>query len=75
MIALISDIHGNYSALQKVLAEIDGMGIEEVYCLGDLVGYYSEINECCDEIRRRNIKSVMGNHDWYMAANNLGGES
>ena len=68
MIALISDIHGNYSALQKVLAEIDGMGIEEVYCLGDLVGYYSEINECCDEIRRRNIKSVMGNHDWYMAA-------
>lgn len=68
MIALISDIHGNYAALREVLAKIDSMGIDEVYCLGDVVGYYTEINECCDEIRRRNIKSVMGNHDWYMAA-------
>lgn len=68
MIALISDIHGNYTALREVLEKIDGMGIDEVYCLGDVVGYYSEINECCDEIRRRNIKSIMGNHDWYLAA-------
>ena len=68
MIALISDIHGNYTALREVLAKIDSMGIDEVYCLGDTVGYYTEINECCDEIRRRNIKSIMGNHDWYMAA-------
>lgn len=68
MIALISDIHGNYTALREVLAKIDDMGIDEIYCLGDVVGYYSEINECCDEIRRRHIKSVMGNHDWYIAA-------
>lgn len=68
MIALISDVHGNYTALREVLAKIDSMGINEIYCLGDIAGYYTEINECCDEIRRRNIKSVMGNHDWYMAA-------
>lgn len=71
MIALISDIHGNYSALREVLARIDSLGIDEVYCLGDTVGYYTEINECCDELRRRNIMSVMGNHDWYIAANSF----
>jgi len=68
MIALISDIHGNYSALKEVLREIDKMGIKEIYCLGDVVGYYTEINECCEELRKRNIKTVMGNHDWYMVA-------
>ncbi|MGB4660615.1 MAG: metallophosphoesterase family protein [Mobilitalea sp.] len=71
MIALISDIHGNYTALKEVLREIDKMGIKEIYCLGDVVGYYTEINECCEELRKRNIKTVMGNHDWYMAAKSL----
>jgi predicted phosphodiesterase len=66
MIALISDIHGNYSALQNVLARIDTMPIEQVYCLGDVVGYYTQINECCEELRRRNIPCIMGNHDWYL---------
>ena len=68
MIALISDIHGNYIALQEVLKKIDSMGIQEVYCLGDVVGYYSQVNECCDELRKRSISCVMGNHDWYMAS-------
>lgn len=45
------------------------MGIKEIYCLGDIGGYYSEINQCCDELRRRNIKAIMGNHDWYIAGN------
>lgn len=68
MIALISDIHGNYTALKEVLKEIDKMGIKEIYCLGDVVGYYTEINECCEELQKRNIKTIMGNHDWYLAA-------
>ena len=38
-IALFSDVHGNLVALDAVLAEIDSSGIEECYCLGDLVGY------------------------------------
>jgi predicted phosphodiesterase len=66
MIAIISDIHGNYCALEKVLAKIDAMGIDQVYCLGDVVGYYSQVNECCDELRRRRIPCIMGNHDWYL---------
>lgn len=66
-IAFISDIHGNYEALKSVLAEIDRMGVECIYCAGDVVGYYSQINECCCELRAREIPCVMGNHDWYMA--------
>lgn len=66
-IAFISDIHGNYEALKSVLAEIDRLGVTSVYCAGDIVGYYSQINECCNELRSRSIPSVMGNHDWYMA--------
>ena len=68
MLALISDIHGNYSALKEVLKKIDDMGIQEIYCLGDVAGYYTEVNECCEALRRRDIPTVMGNHDWYMAA-------
>ena len=67
MIALISDIHGNYEALKQVLAQIDKMNIREIFCLGDVVGYYSQVNECCDILRTREVPCVMGNHDWYMA--------
>ena len=65
--AFISDIHGNYEALKAVLADIDRLGIENVVCAGDIVGYYCQVNECCDELRSRGIPSVMGNHDWYLA--------
>ena len=68
MIAIISDIHGNYVALKEVLKKIDEMQITEIYCLGDVVGYYSQVNECCNELRERQIPCIMGNHDWYMVA-------
>jgi len=64
--AFISDIHGNYEALKAVLAKIEQLGIVHIVCVGDIVGYYSQVNECCDELRTRGILSVMGNHDWYM---------
>jgi putative phosphoesterase len=65
-IAFISDIHGNFEALKAVLAEIDRMRVTEIFCVGDVVGYYSQVNECCEELRRRGIPSVIGNHDWYL---------
>lgn len=65
--AFISDVHGNYEALKEVLAVIDREGITQVYCAGDVVGYYSQVNECCEALRERQIPTVMGNHDWYMA--------
>ncbi len=66
MIALISDIHGNFVALKEVLSAIDRLKIKTIYCLGDVVGYYSQVNECCEELQKRNIKCILGNHDWYM---------
>jgi putative phosphoesterase len=67
-IGIISDIHGNYEALQTVLAQLDKFNIKDIYCLGDVVGYYTQVNECCDELKLRNIPCLMGNHDWYMAS-------
>lgn len=66
-IGIISDIHGNFEALKGVLKILDSMHICDIYCLGDVVGYYSQVNECCDELRQRNIPCLMGNHDWYIA--------
>jgi putative phosphoesterase len=66
-IAIISDIHGNYEALKSVLGQIDKMQVDRILCLGDVVGYYSQVNECCDALQERNIPCLFGNHDWYMA--------
>jgi predicted phosphodiesterase len=67
MLAIISDIHGNHAALIAVLNELERMGIKKIICLGDVGGYYSQINECCETLQTRNIFSLMGNHDWYLA--------
>jgi predicted phosphodiesterase len=66
MIALLSDIHGNYVALERVLARIDELGISDIYCLGDSVGYYPQVNEVLDALRKRGVRALMGNHDWYL---------
>ena len=66
-IGLISDIHGNYEALKVVLARLDEARVDEIFCLGDVVGYFTQVNECCEALIARNIRSLMGNHDWYMA--------
>lgn len=67
-IGLISDVHGNYSALKKVICELKKYKVEEIYCIGDVAGYYPQINECCELLREHNIQSVMGNHDWYLVS-------
>ena len=70
MIALISDIHGNYPALQSVLRELDKLGCEEIISLGDLAGYYCMLNECIQELRSRAIVNLRGNHDDYLLSGN-----
>lgn len=62
-LAIISDIHGNFDALEAVLADIDGRGIREILCLGDIVGYGPEPASCIDLVRERCRLSLMGNHD------------
>jgi len=68
MIAIISDIHANHAALIAVLDELDRMSIKKIICLGDVGGYYCQINECCETLQEKNIFSLMGNHDWYLAS-------
>lgn len=62
-LAVLSDVHGNAHALRAVLADIDAIGVDRVYCLGDLVGYGAFPNEVIDLIRARGIPTVMGNYD------------
>jgi predicted phosphodiesterase len=60
--AVISDIHSNLEALQSVLEDIRAQGIDEVYCLGDIVGYGPNPRECVDLAMRCNV-TILGNHD------------
>lgn len=62
-VAVISDVHGNRHALDAVLADIDGMSIDAVWCLGDTVGYGPQPNECCALVRDRAAVALVGNHD------------
>lgn len=61
--AIISDIHANLDALTTVLEAIDADGVDEIICLGDVVGYNANPNECCEILRERNIATILGNHD------------
>ena len=60
--AIISDVHGNLDALEAVLS--DAADVDQVWCLGDVVGYGPQPNECVALLRAREALCVAGNHDW-----------
>jgi predicted phosphodiesterase len=62
-VAVISDVHANLSALEAVLAAVDADEPDELWCLGDLVGYGPRPNECCALVRDRAAVCLGGNHD------------
>jgi diadenosine tetraphosphatase ApaH/serine/threonine PP2A family protein phosphatase len=62
-VAVVSDIHSNLHALEAVLAAIDADAPDELWCLGDLVGYGPRPNECCATIAERADVCLAGNHD------------
>ena len=62
-IAVVSDIHGNRPAFAEVLAEIDAEQVDEVWCLGDLVGYGAEPDACIELAREHCDLCLVGNHD------------
>jgi putative phosphoesterase len=66
-VAVITDIHANLPALQAALARIDELGIERIYCGGDLVGYGPHPNEVCALIQERAIPTIYGNYDYAIA--------
>jgi diadenosine tetraphosphatase ApaH/serine/threonine PP2A family protein phosphatase len=62
-IALLSDVHGNLPAFEAVLGDVEDQSVEEVWCLGDLVGYGAEPDGCVQLARDRCDLSLAGNHD------------
>jgi diadenosine tetraphosphatase ApaH/serine/threonine PP2A family protein phosphatase len=60
---VISDVHSNLPALQAVLESIDAAAPEEIWCLGDVVGYGAQPDECTTLVRERCAVSLNGNHD------------
>jgi diadenosine tetraphosphatase ApaH/serine/threonine PP2A family protein phosphatase len=62
-VAVVSDIHSNLHALEAVLAAIEAEASDELWCLGDLVGYGPRPNECCRAIAERADVCLAGNHD------------
>lgn len=61
--ALISDIHGNLEALKSVFSDIEERAIDEIYFLGDLVGYGPDPEACIDIVSKNCKLHMMGNHD------------
>ncbi|MCB1184214.1 metallophosphoesterase family protein [bacterium] len=70
-IAVLSDIHSNLHALTAVWRRIEEIGIDAVYCCGDVVGYGARPVECLEMIRERGVTCVQGNHDALVADGSL----
>lgn len=62
-VAVVSDIHANLPALEAVLGAIDEEAPDELWCLGDVVGYGPNPNECVAVVRERADVCLSGNHD------------
>jgi diadenosine tetraphosphatase ApaH/serine/threonine PP2A family protein phosphatase len=66
--AIFTDIHANLEALEAVLGRIDELAkekpIDQIWFLGDLVGYGPNPNECISKLRERTDVIIAGNHDW-----------
>jgi predicted phosphodiesterase len=62
-IAMLSDVHGNRPAFEAVLVAIEDSKVEEIWCLGDLVGYGAEPDDCVALARERCDVCLAGNHD------------
>lgn len=62
-LAIISDLHSNIEALEAVFKRLDAEGVEQVMCLGDIVGYGPDPERCLDLVMQRCDLVLCGNHD------------
>jgi predicted phosphodiesterase len=62
-LAILSDIHANLPALEAVLADTERAGVGELWCLGDVVGYGAQPDECTSLVAERCALCLVGNHD------------
>jgi predicted phosphodiesterase len=66
-IALLSDVHGNLQALQRVRRDVAQQGIERMVCLGDLASYNADQHACMEYVVGEKIEWIAGNHDLIAA--------
>jgi predicted phosphodiesterase len=66
-VAVVTDIHANLPALEGALARIERLGIAQIYCGGDLVGYGPHPNEVCARIEELELPTIYGNYDYAIA--------
>jgi len=62
-IAVISDIHSNFEALTAVLDDVRLHEVQQVVCLGDIIGYASSVQSCMRAVRELGCPVLLGNHD------------
>ena len=60
---VLSDIHANLAALEAVLRDAEGRHLDQIWCLGDVVGYGPDPNQCVECVRALEPIAVAGNHD------------
>ncbi len=63
-VAVLSDIHSNNDALGAVLEDVKRQGADQIWCLGDVVGYGAEPDLVVEAVRGLGAVTVAGNHDW-----------
>ncbi|WP_299949771.1 metallophosphoesterase family protein [uncultured Ruegeria sp.] len=68
MLGLISDIHANLAALEAVLTDAKSKGVTEFVCLGDVIGYNGQPEECVQLLKAEGARNILGNHDSYVTS-------
>ncbi len=64
-LAILADIHSNLAAFESVLKDLESRGgFDKIWCLGDMVGYGPQPNECVARLRQFDHVCIAGNHDW-----------
>lgn len=64
-VAIFSDIHGNYQALECILNDIKNEGYDEIIYLGDAIAIGPDSKKCLELLKKSNVKYILGNHELY----------
>ena len=67
LLGIVSDPHGNSYGLQAALSALDGEGVDQIVCAGDVIGYYPFVNETITLLRDRGVPCIAGD-DMILAA-------
>lgn len=60
---VLGDLHGNREALESTLGALDALGVRQLLCVGDLIGYNADSDACVAMLRERGATCILGNHD------------